>query len=135
MVARSAYTQPRYSPWLLAGTLAGLVCPVLPPVSAIAGLIALAGGAGRIGAGPPLCAAAGAARWAAMAVSYLPMLRLYRLSPMRAPTLPAIALMYAVHSARRLVKIRGPGAAPGKAGRACPASGNAALRKRRADSR
>ena len=120
MVARSAYTQLRYSPWLLAGTLAGLAwLYVLPPVSAIAGLIALAGGAGRIGAGALLCAAAGAAGWAAMAVSYLPMLRLYRLSPLRAPTLPAIALMYAAMTAdsgRRHYAGRG-GAWKGRAGR------------------
>jgi hopene-associated glycosyltransferase HpnB len=100
MVARSAYTQLRYSPWLLAGTLAGLAwLYALPPVSAIAGLFALAGSAGPIGAGPPLCAVAGLAGWAAMAVSYLPMLRLYRLSPLRAPTLPAIALMYGAMTA------------------------------------
>jgi hypothetical protein len=39
-----------------------------------------------------------------MTVSYLPMLRLYRLSPLRAPTLPLIAILYAamtVDSARR----------------------------------
>jgi len=39
-----------------------------------------------------------------MSVSYLPMLRLYRLSPLRAPILPLIALLYAamtVDSARR----------------------------------
>ena len=120
MVARSAYTQLRYSPWLLAGTLAGLAwLYVLPPASAIAGLIALAGGAGRIGAGALLCAAAGAAGWAAMAVSYLPMLRLYRLSPLRAPALPAIALMYAAMTAdsgRRHYAGRG-GAWKGRAGR------------------
>ena len=120
MVARSAYTQLRYSPWLLAGTLAGLAwLYVLPPASAIAGAAALAGSAGRIGAGPLLCAAAGAAGWAAMAVSYRPMLRLYRLSPLRAPTLPAIALMYAAMTAdsgRRHYAGRG-GAWKGRAGR------------------
>ena len=58
MVARSAYTQLRYSPLLLAGTLAGLAwLYALPPVSALAGLAALA--AGGTGAGPLLCAAAG----------------------------------------------------------------------------
>jgi hypothetical protein len=39
-----------------------------------------------------------------MSLSYLPMLRLYRLSPLRAPGLPLIALLYAgmtADSARR----------------------------------
>ena len=124
MVARSAYTQLRYSPWLLAGTLAGLAwLYALPPVSAIAGLIALAadagGTAGGAGTGPLLCAAAGAAGWAAMAISYLPMLRLYRLSPLRAPLLPVIAVIYAAMTAdsgRRHYACRG-GAWKGRAGR------------------
>ncbi len=124
MVARSAYTQLRYSPWLLAGTLAGLAwLYALPPVSAITGLIALAADAGHTAGsaetGPLLCAAAGAAGWAAMAISYLPMLRLYRLSPLRAPLLPAVAAIYAAMTAdsgRRHYAGRG-GAWKGRAGR------------------
>ena len=127
MVARSAYTQLRYSPWLLAGTLAGLAwLYALPPVSAIAGLSVLAVEAGRAGAGsggvatgPLLCAVAGAAGWAAMAISYLPMLRLYRLSPLRAPLLPGVAAIYAAMTAdsgRRYYAGRG-GAWKGRAGR------------------
>src|SRR6202012_1803269 len=88
MVARSAYNQLRYSPLLLAGTLAGLTwLYALPPASAVAGLVALAagagGGAGR--AGPVLAAAAGLAGWAIMAASFVPILRLYRLPWWRAP--------------------------------------------------
>ncbi len=61
MVARSAYTQLRYSPLLLAGTLAGLAwLYALPPVSALIGLATLA--AGVTGPGPLLCAAAGPGR-------------------------------------------------------------------------
>jgi hopene-associated glycosyltransferase HpnB len=124
MVARSAYTQLRYSPWLLAGTLAGLAwLYALPPVSAITGLIALTADAvhtaGSAETGPLLCAAAGAAGWAAMAISYLPMLRLYRLSPLRAPLLPAVAAIYAAMTAdsgRRHYAGRG-GAWKGRAGR------------------
>jgi hopene-associated glycosyltransferase HpnB len=124
MVARSAYTQLRYSPWLLAGTLAGLTwLYALPPVGAIAGLTALAADAGHAAGsaetGSLLCAAAGAAGWAAMAISYLPMLRLYRLSPLRAPLLPAVAAIYAVMTAdsgRRHFAGRG-GAWKGRAGR------------------
>ena len=90
MVARSAYTQLRYSPVLLAGTLAGLLfLYALPPAGAIIGLAGLAW--------PP--AAAGLAGWALMSLSFVPMLRLYRLSPLRAPGLPLIALLYAAMTA------------------------------------
>jgi hopene-associated glycosyltransferase HpnB len=101
MIARSAYTQLRYSPLLLAGTIIGLAWLYLvPPAAAIAGVIGLTGPAGGgAGAGPVLAAAAGLAGWAAMTASYLPMLRLYRLSPLRAPALPLIALMYAAMTA------------------------------------
>jgi hopene-associated glycosyltransferase HpnB len=111
MVARSAYIQLRYSPWLLAGTVAGLaLIYVLPPAGAIAGLAALATGTAGAAGAAALAAGAGLAGWALMSVSYLPMLRLYRLSPLRAPALPLIALMYAamtVDSARRHYAGRG----------------------------
>jgi hopene-associated glycosyltransferase HpnB len=102
MVARSAYTQLRYSPALLAGTVAGLCwLYLLPPAAAIGGLVA-----GLAGGGPAAwcCAVAGLAGWALMTASFVPVLRLYRLSPLRAPCLPAIALLYTamtVDSARR----------------------------------
>jgi hopene-associated glycosyltransferase HpnB len=107
MVARSAYTQLRYSPALLAGTVAGLCwLYLLPPVAGLGGLAAAA--AGGHPAGPAVwwwwCAGAGLAGWALMTLSYLPVLRLYRLSPLRAPCLPVIALLYTamtVDSARR----------------------------------
>jgi hopene-associated glycosyltransferase HpnB len=93
MVARSAYTQLRYSPALLAGTLAGLLwLYVLPPAAAAAGLIGLAAGGG---AAAGWLAGAGLAGWAIMAVTFVPMLALYGLSPLRGLTLPAIALLYA----------------------------------------
>jgi hopene-associated glycosyltransferase HpnB len=105
MVARSAYTQLRYSPALLAGTLAGLLfLYVLPPAGAIIGLAAEGAGPAAVAAG------AGLAGWALMSLSYLPMLRLYRLSPLRAPGLPLIALLYAAmtaDSARRHYAGRG----------------------------
>ena len=109
MIARSAYTQLRYSPVLLAGTVAGLLLLyALPPAALMAGLAGLA-----VGAAAPAAAwasAAGAAGWALMAVSYLPMLRYYRVSVLRAPTLPGIAMLYAamtVDSARRHWQGRG----------------------------
>lgn len=102
MIARSAYTQLRYSPALLAGTVAGLLLVyAVPPAAAVAGLVALALGGG---AAAGWTAGAGLAGWALMSASYLPMLRLYRLAPLRAPMLAPIALLHAamtVDSARR----------------------------------
>jgi hopene-associated glycosyltransferase HpnB len=101
MVARSAYTQLRCSPLVLAGTLIGLLfLYALPPAGAITGLVAVLAGAGGAGAaGAALTLGAGLAGWALMSLSYLPMLRLYRLSPLRAPGLPLIALLYAAMTA------------------------------------
>jgi hopene-associated glycosyltransferase HpnB len=93
MIARSAYHQLRYSPALLAGTVLGLLLLyAVPPAATIAG------------AGHPVALTAGAAGWAIMTLSYVPMLRFYGLSPLRALGLPVVALMYAamtVDSARR----------------------------------
>ncbi len=90
MVARTAYDQLRHSPLLLAGTVAGLaVTYLLPPALVLAD-------------GP--AAAIAALGWAAMTIAYAPMVRLYRLSPLWAPLLPAIALVYlgaTIDSARR----------------------------------
>ena len=97
MVARSAYTQLRYSPLLLAGTILGLTwLYLLPPAATLAGAIGLALGAGTAAA---WCMAAGLTGWAIMSVSFVPMLSLYRLNPLRAPTLPLIAALYAAMTA------------------------------------
>ena len=70
MVARSAYTQLRYSPAALAGTLAGLVwLYALPPAAALGGLGWLAAGGGPAAG---WLAATGLAGWAIMTVSYAP---------------------------------------------------------------
>lgn len=101
MIARSAYTQLKYSPWLLAGTVIGLVLTyVVPPVLGIAGLVAR----DRAVAGPALLA------WAVMSAVYVPVLRLYGLRVWRAPLLPAVMAVYGamtVDSARRHRRGRG----------------------------
>jgi hopene-associated glycosyltransferase HpnB len=109
MVARSAYTQLNYS---LAQTAAAVLSLawlyVLPPVAAIAGLALLASGADS--ATTSWLVGAGLAGWLLMSITYVPMLRLYRLSPLRAPSLPLIAAMYAAmtaDSARRHRRGRG----------------------------
>jgi hopene-associated glycosyltransferase HpnB len=108
MIARSAYTQLRYSPVVLSATVVGLLwLYALPPAAALGGLAWLAAGGGATAG---WLSGAGLAGWAVMTVSYLPMLRLYRLSPARAPSLPVIAVMYAAmtaDSARRYYAGRG----------------------------
>jgi hopene-associated glycosyltransferase HpnB len=81
MVARSAYAQLRFSPWRLAGTVAGLALAYLA-----APLIAL------LGSGVPRGVAI--ATWAMMAVAFSPTLRFFRLSPLWSPGLPAVAAVY-----------------------------------------
>jgi hypothetical protein len=108
MISRSAFTQLRYSLSLLIGTVAGLLwIYLLPPAAGLAGLAWLAAGGGNAAG---WLATAGLAGWALMSASFVPILRLYRLSVLRAPGLPVIALMYAamtVDSARRYYAGRG----------------------------
>ncbi|HEV2366130.1 MAG TPA: glycosyltransferase [Caulobacteraceae bacterium] len=97
MIARSAYAQLRYSPVLLAGTLAGLGLTFLsPPALAILGT-----GWTR---------ALGAASWAAMAIAFQPMLAFYRRSPLWGLAAPAIAALYAGFTLASAVQVwRGRG--------------------------
>jgi hopene-associated glycosyltransferase HpnB len=82
MVARSAYTQLRYSPWRLAGTVSGMLLAYLvPPAFAIA-----------LAAAPAGWIALSA--WLVMAAIYVPMLRYYGQSPLCAPALPLVAMIY-----------------------------------------
>ena len=113
MIARSAYVQLRYSPAVLTGTIAGLLLLyAVPPAGVIAALIALAVGATGTAEASTAVASTGVAStavavtgiagllgWALMTASYLPMLRFYRLSPLRAPALPLIAILYAAMTA------------------------------------
>ncbi len=108
MVARSAYTQLRYSPAALAGTVLGMIWLYLIPVAAaLAGLALLI--VGPAGSGVPAAqaawlAVAGLSGWAIMAASYVPMLRLSALSGFRSPCLPLIGFLYTamtISSARR----------------------------------
>ncbi|KOG07483.1 MULTISPECIES: glycosyltransferase [Streptomyces] len=103
MVSRSAYTQLRNSPLLLAGTVAGLVVVyVVPPVALLAGAAA----------GDGAAAWAGGTAWAVMAGTYLPMLRYYRQPPWLAPLLPFTAVLYLLMTVDSAVQhYRGRGAA------------------------
>jgi hopene-associated glycosyltransferase HpnB len=101
MVARSAYTQLRYSALLLTGTALGLLFTyVLPPVALVVGLAT----------GAPLLALLGGLGWAVMALTYAPMLRFYGVQPLAAGLLPATASLYlamTLDSARRHFAGRG----------------------------
>lgn len=95
MVARSAFTQLRYSPVLLAGTVLGLLFAFLLPVGAVAG--------GAVTGNLTVCLL-GAAAWLIMSLTYAPMLRYHRVTPLAAVLLPFTATLYAamtVDSARR----------------------------------
>jgi hopene-associated glycosyltransferase HpnB len=103
MVARTAYTQLRYSRLALAGTVVGLAIVYL------GAFVALAAGAAS---GNGAVIAGGAAAWVLMTVSYVPTVRYYRLNVVWAATLPLAAALYGamtLDSARR--HRRGQGAA------------------------
>jgi hopene-associated glycosyltransferase HpnB len=83
MVSRSAYDQLRYSPLLLAGTIAGMMLIYLaPPFFSIFGT--------------GLTRALGVAAWAVMALAFQPILRFYRLPALWGLAFPAIACAYMV---------------------------------------
>ncbi|MCW5731041.1 MAG: glycosyltransferase [Alphaproteobacteria bacterium] len=82
MVARTAYTQLDHSPLNLAAAALGMILTYLaPPILAL------------VTWGEP-SAFIGLLVWGLMCAAFLPMLRYYRLSPLWAAALPAIALFY-----------------------------------------
>ena len=96
MISRTAFNQLRHAWWLLAATLLGLGVTYLAPPLLAWSRQPIAG------------CAAGA--WALMTLCYLPMVRFYRVSPLYALLLPAVALFYAgatLHSAVRFALGRG----------------------------
>jgi hopene-associated glycosyltransferase HpnB len=81
LIARTAYTQLKYSSLLLAGTLAGMLLTYLAPVAFAFHL-------------QPVVWRLGLAAWLLMAMTYLPTVRFYGLSPLWAPFLPVAAAFY-----------------------------------------
>jgi hopene-associated glycosyltransferase HpnB len=95
MVARSAFTQLRYSALLLVVTIAALaVVYAVPPVAFVV----------FAASGHPLWAAGAACCWAAMAVSMVPTLSYYRLRWTGAVALPVTASLYAAMTADSAVR-------------------------------
>ena len=87
MVARTAYTQLNYSPWLLMGTVLGMILVyLLPPIGLVTGIVG----------GDKLLVMLSLTTWLLMAVAYLPTVQLYQGSPWRALSLPAIACLYTI---------------------------------------
>jgi hopene-associated glycosyltransferase HpnB len=93
MISRTAFTQLRYSWWILFGALLGLTLVyVAPPLLAVTGHVG------------------GWIAWLAMAICYYPALRFYGRSALWAPLLPLVALFYmsaTIHSALRHARGRG----------------------------
>ena len=97
MVSRSAYAQLQYSPWLLAGTILGMVITYLaPPLFTVFGH----GWARWMGL----------SAWLLMSLSFQPMLRFYRRSPLWGFGLPAIGALYSLFTVQSAVDVwRGKG--------------------------
>jgi cellulose synthase/poly-beta-1,6-N-acetylglucosamine synthase-like glycosyltransferase len=107
MIARTAFTQLRYSWLLLTGTLIGLVATYLAPVALLV-------------AHQSATRAVALATWLTMSLLFLPTIRYYRLHPLWAALFPATAAFYAYatflsairHYANRGVQWKGRFQAP-----------------------
>ena len=85
MIARTAYTQLNYSPFLLLGTVLGMSLVYLAaPIILLLGIYLKSSNLIIITS----------LTWFLMAIAYLPTLRLYKLSPLWSLSLPIIALFY-----------------------------------------
>ena len=92
MVSRSAYAQLGYSPVLLAGTVLGMSLIYLsPPVLTLVA--------------PGLARWIGLTAWMLMALTFQPMLRLYRRSPLWGPALPLIGALYTVFTVQSALDV------------------------------
>jgi hopene-associated glycosyltransferase HpnB len=96
MVSRSAYAQLDYSPFKLIGVVLGMGLVYMAPIAALF----LGGGVATLGL----------AAYLLMALSFQPMLRFYRVSPLWGLALPAIGLAYTVFTVQSAVQMwRGKG--------------------------
>jgi hopene-associated glycosyltransferase HpnB len=99
MIARSAYAQLDYSPLILAGAVLGMVLTYLAaPLAAIFA--------------PAAWRWVGVLAWALMALSFQPMLRFYRRSPLWGLALPVIGALYTLFTVQSALDVwRGRGGA------------------------
>jgi hopene-associated glycosyltransferase HpnB len=85
MVARTAFTQLNYSPWLLTLTLIGMgIIYLIPPLSFLLGIFT----------GNLVLIIIGLSTWLLMAIAYFPTIKSYQVSPFFAFNLPIIACLY-----------------------------------------
>jgi hopene-associated glycosyltransferase HpnB len=97
MISRTAFNQLNHSAMLLVGTLLGLAITYVVPVFCTF-------------SGTLDCSLPGFAAWFLMTLAYLPMVRFYRLNPLWALSLPAVAVFYGaatLHSAIKFWRGRG----------------------------
>ncbi len=93
MVSRSAYAQLDYSPLKLVGVVLGMLLVYIAPIAALA-----------------ISSPLGVLTWFLMALSFQPMLRFYRVSPLWGLALPAIGAAYTVFTVQSAVQMwRGKG--------------------------
>jgi len=95
MVARTAYTQLRHSPWLLAATLTAMVLVYL-----VAPLVVLAWPVDHV----RLAGLLALATWALMILAYRPTLRLYGKPTAAAVLLPVVGLLYSLMTVASAVR-------------------------------
>ncbi len=96
MVSRSAYAQLDYSPLKLVSVVLGMLLVYIAPVAAIL-------------CGPPLDGI-GLITWLLMALSFQPMLKFYKVSPLWGLALPAIGAAYTLFTVQSAVQMwRGKG--------------------------
>jgi hopene-associated glycosyltransferase HpnB len=88
MISRSAFSQLRHSALLLLASIMGMAATYLLPLALVLGVL------GYHVTPAALVAGMAAAAWLLMIVSYMPVLRLYRLSPLWALALPVAAIFY-----------------------------------------
>ncbi|HUL32739.1 MAG TPA: glycosyltransferase [Candidatus Eisenbacteria bacterium] len=81
LIARTAFTQLGYSGLLLAGTILAMMFTYVLPVALTF-------------SGQPVAWRLGLAAWALMAITYLPTVRYYQVSPLWAAFLPVVAVFY-----------------------------------------
>jgi len=91
MIARTAFNQLHHSLWLLLGTTLGMLLLYVLPMALLV-------------SGSPRLAFAGAFAYGLMSFAYLPMVRVYRLNPLWALTLPFAGVFYTVATIHSAVK-------------------------------
>ena len=117
LVARTAFTQLGYSPWLLLGAVLGMLLTYcVPPLATAGGLAALAAGPSWSGA---WLAGTGLGAWLLMSGSYVPMVRWHRVGAAWSLLLPVTAGLYTLMTIDSALRWR-RGAGGGWKGRTRP---------------